>query len=595
MMLNPTCYRALNQAAREIRLLLLSPGSRDTTISCSLIYVSLNKSDTVPYEALSYCWGDPRDPEEISVCSNPNNVEGPKEQRMSITSNLHDALKCFRPRTGPGRLVWIDAICVNQADLTERSSQVSLMRDIYCNASQVLVWLGKGDAKTHMFIHQINNINERYQKLGRRDLVKDDLISLHNPVMEDAVSIHDFIDDWPLFEMTWFRRTWVVQEIFNAKTAIVFCGQDILTWPMVLRVNQCILLAGAKANSAYKVLMPPIYDDFFRNRVVVKEKTSWSTKIGILEILVKGLDLDATDPRDKIFAMLQFGEETQDLNPLPPELLTDYHKSVVDVFADFTKWWIVEHQSLRILSAIQALEGRTWQETTWRRASRFPQDHPSWSWWYRGQSNWAIGLLGISIDCPYRAAADTKPDVSKIAKCKNPSILPLIGIRVGTIDVIKSYPYYLSPAKYELLHKAYVGIFDPLNYTGKWCNQMGSKNTLSYVDFDDPVIKNRHFSVHPEFSTDSGAVKCHSECFFETGKGSVGLCPFSSHPGDLVVVFCGGQVPYVVRELISPEIEGCGSIRKYTIIGECFAEGYMEGQAIQQQRNPAQFETFCLI
>jgi hypothetical protein len=58
-----------------------------------------------------------------------------------------------------------------------------------------------------------------------------------------------------------------------------------------------------KANSSHKAFMPPIYEDFFESRVAID--SPWYTEAGILEVLVKGLDLDATDPRDKIFAMLQ--------------------------------------------------------------------------------------------------------------------------------------------------------------------------------------------------------------------------------------------------------------------------------------------------
>ena len=38
--------------------------------------------------------------------------------------------------------MWIDAICINQDDLAERSEQVSKMRTIYEGPEEVLVWLG---------------------------------------------------------------------------------------------------------------------------------------------------------------------------------------------------------------------------------------------------------------------------------------------------------------------------------------------------------------------------------------------------------------------------------------------------------------------
>lgn len=116
----------------------------------------------------------------------------------------------------------------------------------------------------------------------------------------------------------------------------------------LLRVNDCIRCTKLKANSGYKALMPPLFAD----PLELKEsepplrqivRSAWSR---ILEILVRGLDLDATDPRDKIFALLQLGEETWQSDLQPPELRPDYHKTTIQVFCDFARWWIVTHRSL---------------------------------------------------------------------------------------------------------------------------------------------------------------------------------------------------------------------------------------------------------
>ena len=148
---------------------------------------------------------------------------------------------------------------------------------------------------------------------------------------------------------------------------------------------------GLKMNSSYKALLPPIYQDIFTSRVSVSTIGGYSTELGILEILIKGLDLDATDPRDKIFAILQLGKETETetLDSLPAELIPDYRKPAPEFFSDFTRWWIMQHQSLRILSAIQALEGRSWMNNSWDK-DWIPAGFPTWSWSYRGHSTWAL-------------------------------------------------------------------------------------------------------------------------------------------------------------------------------------------------------------
>jgi len=68
------------------------------------------------------------------------------------------------------------------------------------------------------------------------------------------------------------------------------------------------------------------------------KKLDQSARTGILDVFIKGLDLDATDPRDKTFALLQFGEETRNLEKLPSELRPDYHKTTVQVYANLSRW-----------------------------------------------------------------------------------------------------------------------------------------------------------------------------------------------------------------------------------------------------------------
>jgi hypothetical protein len=70
--------------------------------------------------------------------------------------------------------------------------------------------------------------------------------------------------------------------------------------------------------------------------------------------------MEASDPRDKIFALLPFGEETYSISDLPDLARPDYTKSTVQVFTDFTRWWIETNSSLGILSAVHAQPGRDW-------------------------------------------------------------------------------------------------------------------------------------------------------------------------------------------------------------------------------------------
>ncbi|KUI68532.1 Heterokaryon incompatibility protein 6, OR allele [Cytospora mali] len=124
-------YQPLNTYLNEIRLLSLQPSKNiDGPIACSLSTISLD--DKPLFEALSYVWGGATATADIFV-------DG---VAFSATTNLHDALKHIRPRTGDPRIMWIDAICINQNDDSERNHQVPLMQRIYSGAAAAVVWLG---------------------------------------------------------------------------------------------------------------------------------------------------------------------------------------------------------------------------------------------------------------------------------------------------------------------------------------------------------------------------------------------------------------------------------------------------------------------
>ena len=123
-------YQGLNLSGREIRLVELLPGRHNDFICCHMIVASLD--DEVEYKALSYNWGDPDI--TLSICVNGC--------ILPSTLNLESALRQFRS-TDANVILWIDAICINQLDVPERNQQVAIMAEIYSQATEVMVWLGK--------------------------------------------------------------------------------------------------------------------------------------------------------------------------------------------------------------------------------------------------------------------------------------------------------------------------------------------------------------------------------------------------------------------------------------------------------------------
>lgn len=124
-------YTKLNSdpAVRQIRLIHLLPGTWRDGIECTLEVVALN--DKPQYKALSYVWGDAGKTKPITVNGQP----------FAVTENLYNGLQRIRDPRGQFTL-WVDAICINQADMAERQHQVQLMGEIFSNAVEVVAWLG---------------------------------------------------------------------------------------------------------------------------------------------------------------------------------------------------------------------------------------------------------------------------------------------------------------------------------------------------------------------------------------------------------------------------------------------------------------------
>lgn len=130
---------------REIRILALAPGTGDNALYGDLFVESLDYDD-LHYTAISYTWSGPVGGSTIIINGIP----------LFITENLKLALRRIR---GPSRSknLWVDAICINQNDVEEKSLQVSLMGDIYASATRTTVWLGEKSAQSDVAMDLIRS------------------------------------------------------------------------------------------------------------------------------------------------------------------------------------------------------------------------------------------------------------------------------------------------------------------------------------------------------------------------------------------------------------------------------------------------------
>jgi hypothetical protein len=140
-------YSPLPLEADSIRLLRLLPDRDEAApIQCELWNYSLWKpgSRTHMYEAISYVWGNPRQTLPIFV----------DKKQFHVTVNLHAALSHLRDDNFE-RIIWVDAICINQESPEEQGQQVQLMAKIYSYASRVIVWLGNETTDTKGALEEI--------------------------------------------------------------------------------------------------------------------------------------------------------------------------------------------------------------------------------------------------------------------------------------------------------------------------------------------------------------------------------------------------------------------------------------------------------
>lgn len=200
----------------SIRLLVLEPGQGSEQVHCRLVQASL--FDLPKYEALSYVWGD--------ASQTRNIILGGKN--MAVTRNLCSALMHLR-YVDQSRLLWVDAICINQMDLDERSSQVQAMKHIYSHCWRAVVWLGEpaeDDCRAFEIVRSLNRHlpmmtgeagSETRLKAFRESQSATNLSRLASTPLDQIMN---------LFSRPWFGRIWVIQEVVKAPKAIAVYGYE---------------------------------------------------------------------------------------------------------------------------------------------------------------------------------------------------------------------------------------------------------------------------------------------------------------------------------------------------------------------------------
>jgi hypothetical protein len=404
----------------EIRLLTLHTGNQESRVRCTLRHAQLppevQSSASLPhnkglvsgfrvdkdesraeamYDAVSYCWGNQNDRVTISLDGSDFDVGG----------NLESALHHLR-LSSIDRILWIDAICINQCDIKERGQQVLRMGKIYERALAVRVWLGPEEARSDEAMRWMadspkGSLFETGTDMSNPEKIVDGPSSTsfrwlrrRIPSVE-STSVDGFTSNarmigalCQLMCRPWFSRRWVIQEIAFASQAVVHCGYMSVSWwqfaeairslPRIWK-HQAELYGASwitctqprtsfggqistdssgywgdpEAQSAARLLFAS--ENVFGG--IMDGSGSQTTRLYGLQTLVEEFaSFDVSDPCDTIYALLPLAKDSHSWNP-------SYSQNVMEVYQYFISYSVEVSGSLDILL-------RPW--------ARSYRDLPSW-------------------------------------------------------------------------------------------------------------------------------------------------------------------------------------------------------------------------
>lgn len=282
-------YRQLNSREGEIRLLVLLPNVDDTaTIQCQLI--SCNK-ESKTYVALSYCWGKP-DPGNSSTIE----LEG---QPVKVTPNLLAALKRLRNKS-TRMYLWVDALCINQDDIPERSEQVSQMKEIYQKAVYVVCFLGEEEDQSNLAM----------DFLLKFETQEDFISSLQELWSENSEPRMYALQ--ALLRREYWKRVWIMQEIVLARKSYICCGEYAVSWTsfvwFFVPLSSSEISSSATTRMMYtavkttaKAWVIPLISLWHKNR--------YGLPVSSLDSLVQSRQRKATDLHDHVYGVIGFLDE----------------------------------------------------------------------------------------------------------------------------------------------------------------------------------------------------------------------------------------------------------------------------------------------
>ncbi|KAH6879268.1 heterokaryon incompatibility protein-domain-containing protein [Alternaria rosae] len=539
------------------------------------------------FEALSYTWGDADDKKGIIVNGIPKDVP----------RNLEEALRALRglQETRSSMCYWVDSLCIDQGNIEERNEQVKRMKDIYGRARAVVVWLGQEEEMDRIAVQTMHH-------LCRNPCVK-------NTLQLPAV----LLDGWSaLFAFTqkpYWNRCWIIQELaMNHNSTLFMCGKYKLTRRMLrlgalycqefLQVSEdrnyqskhdLELAAWAMAGRMYR-LASLVFDA--------------DVGLGLDPLLNLVRRADATDKKDKVYSILGL------LDPsISSRITPNYSLPVQQVYTDFMKSVIDASERLDqiVFRGIPAEDGWSSWVPDWRELfqrhhirylrSRQASGNPAAQFRFikkgKGLTSlacngfWVDTVDGIaaepSLDCHAtkstttsdRYGGRTSEALHQSFRMGHPAMQTELLFKVPwniIRDTDDSHANFTSnPDWLELSQSSYFERFNNFREHNKDFRIGGQKFQTFFPQSDD-------HSVDIAFTLRCmrlALLSLDHRALITTTSGYFGMAPVATRSGDVIAILLGCNCPVVLR----PCDDGL-----YRIIGECYIQGLMNGEILNQEQ-----------
>jgi len=618
-------YDTLPSSGRHIRLLKIKPAIfLADVLDCELISVPLD--DTIPsFDALSYCWSMDARPasqhhEAPSVGPRAILVNGKQlviQESLALALHRYRRLGCIWLRRdrerwkGKAEYLWADGICIDQAHIAEKTTQVTMMGEIYGRARRVFIDLGHVPDDWISALHLMQAIQYITRYVPERGV----LVSDENMHSDFEIPPPDHIS-WMalghLLEMPWFRRTWVVQEVvLSERSPLVMFGRYCFRFAMLEQAVRFAINQGYE--TALGILSAESRGVGYLNLIKMENLRGSFHRglLGSIDVLEKLRDFQSTDPRDKVFGVLTLLRD--DFRMLP-----DYSSTVEDVYIKFAEKVVLAGEAARLLDSaglhrrLKAGTGVTLELPSWvpewRVLTRVPRaiycirEHP-----YRASDTMAseFSLIttksGSALATPALLAdtiAWTTPALfsgaTEGSKDTDPTIagVNMISQFVDTHqdvchthynDGSENTPLTETLARTLLMDDLYkneentISLFAEISEPGQLLESLLKEPDLLKSRFG--TGKRAAKSALDSFRVQIGAT-LPGRKFAIGGAGYMGLVPAVTEPGDVVAVIPSGSIPYILRMIDDTDTETDG-VSRYRFVGDSYIHGMMYGEVLE--------------